>query len=309
MVLGVQWLSTLGTVKWGFKKLKMEFLIKGVPISLQGVPCHKVKVLNKPPSLKLLQTAAHLCFIEVRSLFGVSSLNSITTDKSKEGQLPKWPELTDLKEKFVAVFEEPTDLPPHRGIYDHKIPLEPNATTVNIRPYRYPLKQRDVIEQLVQEMLDRGIILDSSSPFASPVVLVGKKDGTWRLCIDYRELNRKTIKDKFPIPVIDEIIDELVGAQYFCKLDLRVGYHQLRLHPNEVFKTAFKTHTRHYKFLVMPFGLTNAPASFQAWMNAVFKPLLRKCVLVFFDDILVYSKNLDEHWVHLAGVFTLMKDN
>ena len=310
MVLGVQWLSTLGPVKWDFKKLTMEFIFKGNSINLQGVPCQKVKIIDKPPSLKMLQTAAHLCFIEVKEL---SSLKSVQVDKSATNKQSKeesqWPELTQLREQFAAVFEEPTELPPHRGIYDHKIPLEPNSSPVNIRPYRYPLKQRDVIEQLIQEMLDRGIIQDSSSPFASPVVLVGKKDGTWRLCIDYRELNRKTVKDKFPIPVIDELIDELAGAQYFTKLDLRAGYHQLRLHPDEVFKTAFKTHTGHYEFLVMPFGLTNAPASFQAWMNAVFKPLLRKCVLVFFDDILVYSKNLNEHWSHLAEVFTLMRTN
>ncbi|XP_056690117.1 uncharacterized protein [Spinacia oleracea] len=117
-------------------------------------------------------------------------------------------ELRELKVTYSMVFEEPTVLPPIRGVFDHSIPLDPGATPVNIRPYRYPLKQRDVIEQLVQEMLDRGIIQPSASPFASPVVLVGKKDGTWRLCVDYRELNSKTIKNKFPIPVIDELIDE-----------------------------------------------------------------------------------------------------
>ena len=128
---------------------------------------------------------------------------------------------------------------------------------INIKPYQYPLKHKNIIEQPVQEMLDKGVIQISSSPFASPVVLVGNKDGSWRLCVDYRELNRHTMKDKFPIPIIEELIDEPASSTVYTKLDLRSRYHQVRMHEDDLTKIAFKTHFGHYEFLVMPFGPAN----------------------------------------------------
>ena len=133
---------------------------------------------------------------------------------------------------------------------------------VNSRPYRYSPQHKDEIERQVKEMLTAGLVVPSTSPFASPVLLIQKKDGSWRFCVDYRRLNELTIQNRFPMPVMEEILEELAGSYYFTKLDMRSGYHQVRMHPEDEYKTAFKTHQGHYQFRVMPFGLTNAPAIF-----------------------------------------------
>ncbi|CAA0831446.1 Uncharacterized mitochondrial protein AtMg00860, partial [Striga hermonthica] len=217
-------------------------------------------------------------------------------------------EVRDLLEEFDQVLDEPKGLPPYRE-FDHRIPLVEEGRAVHVHPYRYAHFQKTEIERQVGEMLESGLIQHSTSPFSSPVLLAKKKDGTWRFCTDYRALNAATVKDRFPIPIVDDMLDELGGTHYFSKLDLRAGYHQIRLAKEDVPKTAFRTHQGHYEYLVMPFGLCNAPSTFQFAMNSIFKRYLRKFVLVFFDDILVYSKTWADHLEHLRVVLKILAAN
>ncbi|GKE00368.1 putative reverse transcriptase domain-containing protein [Tanacetum coccineum] len=165
---------------------------------------------------------------------------------------------------------------------------------------------KELAEQL-QELTDKGFIRPSSSPWGAPVLFVKKKDGSFRMCIDYRELNKLTVKNRYPLPRIDDLFDQLQGSSIYSKIDLRSGYHQLRVREEDIPKTAFRTQYGHYEFQVMSFGLTNAPAVFMDLMNQVCKPYLDKFVIVFIDDILIYSKSKKEHEEHLRQILKLLK--
>ncbi|GJQ93394.1 putative reverse transcriptase domain-containing protein [Tanacetum coccineum] len=202
--------------------------------------------------------------------------------------------------------EDLPGLPPARPV-EFQIDLIPGAAPVARAPYRLaPSEMKELSEQL-QELSDKGFIRPSSSPWGAPVLFVKKKDGSFRMCIDYRELNKLTVKNRYPLPRIDDLFDQLQGSSIYSKIDLRSGYHQLRVREQDVPKTAFRTRYGHYEFQVMPFGLTNAPAVFMDLMNRVCKPYLDKFVIVFIDDILIYSKDKKEHEEHLKAILELLK--
>ncbi|GKB77868.1 putative reverse transcriptase domain-containing protein [Tanacetum coccineum] len=212
-----------------------------------------------------------------------------------------------IVQDFPEVFpEDLPGLPPTRQV-EFQIDLVPGAAPVARAPYRLaPSEMKELSEQL-KELSDKGFIRPSSSPWGAPVLFVKKKDGSFRMCIDYRELNKLTVKNRYPLPRIDDLFDQLQGSSVYSKIDLRSGYHQLRVREEDIPKTAFRTRYGHYEFQVMPFGLTNAPAVFMDLMNRVCKPYLDKFVIVFIDDILIYSKNKKEHEEHLKQILELLK--
>ncbi|GJX11418.1 putative reverse transcriptase domain-containing protein [Tanacetum coccineum] len=209
--------------------------------------------------------------------------------------------------EFLEVFpEDLPGLPPVRQV-EFQIDLIPGAAPVARAPYRLAPSEMQELSDQLQELADRGFIRPSTSPWGAPVLFVKKKDGSFRMCIDYRELNKLTVKNRYPLPRIDDLFDQLQGSSVYSKIDLRSGYHQLRVRDEDIPKTAFRTRYRHYEFQVMPFGLTNAPAVFMDLMNRVCKPYLDKFVIVFIDDILIYSHNKEEHANHLRIILELLR--
>jgi hypothetical protein len=270
VVLGTRWLAALGPIVWDFSNHAVSFTLQDRAFCWQGLAASRPTTVSTTTATNTL--------------------------------------LTELLGDFDDVFGEPRGLPPPRS-RDHSITLLPGAPPVAVRPYRYPNLHKNELERQCTVMLEQGLIQPSSSAFSSPVLLVKKLDGSWRFCVDYRALNAITVKDTFPIPVVDDLLDELHGARFFTKLDLRSGYHQVRMRPADIDKTAFRTHDAFFEFLVMPFGLCNAQATFQALMNDVLRPYLCRFVLVFFDDILIYSSSWADHLRHLRVVLSVLRQH
>ncbi|GKE98297.1 putative reverse transcriptase domain-containing protein, partial [Tanacetum coccineum] len=223
-------------------------------------------------------------------------------DKSGEKRLEDVPIVRDFPKVFP---EDLSGLPPTRQV-EFQIDLMPGAAPVARAPYRLATSEMKELSKQLQELSDKGFIKPSSSPWGAPVLFVKKKDGSFQMCIDYRELNKMTVKNRYPLLRIDDLFDQLQGSSVYSKIDLRSGYHQLRVREEDIRKTTFRTRYGHYEFQVMPFGLTNAPAVFMDLMNRVCKPYLDKFVIVFIDDLLIYSKNKKEHEEHLKAILELL---
>jgi hypothetical protein len=304
-VLGMDWLKS-------HSPMTVDWVGKTMTIPHHGAEAHLVGIQSTEAALLTLNS---ITIEQVRKAYAGNDIWAIAVIEMGSDSVSAptdvsitSPELGALLKEFDDVFATPDALPPHR-VYDHAISLEAQHAPINCRPYRYSPFQKDEIERQVAEMIKAGLIVPSMSPYASHVLLVKKKDGEWRFCVDYRRLNSSTIKNKFPLPVVDELFNELAGAQFFSKLDLRAGYHQIRMRESDEEKTAFKTHSGHFQFRVMPFGLTNAPATFQCLMNSIFSEQIRRCVIVFLDDILVYSRSWLDHLTHLRLVLQTLRSH
>lgn len=237
--------------------------------------------------------------------YKVSEVNEVEIKDIKVNK-----DLECLVKRYKDVFpkELPRQLPPRRNV-EHEIKLEENSKPPSRAPYRLSFVEQDELKKQLKNLTDSKLIRPSNSPFGSPVLFVKKKSGELRMCIDYRALNNITIKNRYPLPRVDDLLDQLSQAKYFSKLDLTSGYWQMRVKDEDIHKTAFTTRYGHFEFMVMPFGLCNAPATFQYLMNSIFQEYLDDFVVVYLDDIMVYSKTYEDHMRHLEIVFNKLQEN
>lgn len=262
---------------------------------------HRLMPLHGPP-IAIVSSIDHRPDADDETF--LLTLDKPTTDA------PAHPTATKLLRAYADVFpaDLPSELPPERAI-EFEIDLQPGQTPPSRPTYRMTTEELAELKSTLDGLLAKGFIRPSVSPYGAPVLFVKKKDGSRRLCVDYRLLNKITIKNKYPLPRIDDLLDQLSGAKWFSKLDLWSGYHQLRIKASDIHKTAFNCRYGHYEYRVLPFGLTNAPAVFMRLMNDIFRDLLDTCVLCFIDDICVYSKTEAEHEEHLRIVLSRLREH
>ena len=256
------------------------------------IDCREKKLLSSQGILKEIKEGTQ-CFLIYAQL-----------EVEKDGRIT----VISVVREFEDVFPgEVPGLPPKREV-EFSIDLVPGAGPVSIAPYRMAPAKLVELKKQIEELLEKQFIRPNASPWGAPVLLVKKKDGGSRLCVDYRQLNKLTIKNKYPLPRIDDLMAQLYGASIFSKIDLRSGYHQILVKAEDIQKTAFRSRYGHYEYVVMPFGVTNAPALFMDYMNRIFCPFLDKFVVVFIDDILIYSRTHEEHVEHLRIMLGILRE-
>ncbi|KAJ0733400.1 putative nucleotidyltransferase, Ribonuclease H [Helianthus annuus] len=291
VVLGMDWLiANKANILCDQKSIQVNSP-RGENITIKG---------NNPSrSTKFISVMKTASYIRKGSIVYLISI--ITNTKGKE--LKDIPVVSQFSDVFP---EELPGLSPDREV-EFRIHLLPGTAPIAKAPYRLAPAEMQELKKQLDELLEKGFIQPSSLPWGAPILFVKKKDGSMRMCIDYRELNKVTIKNRYPLPRIDDLFDQLQGARFFSTIDLRSGYHQLKVQEEDIPKTAFRTRYGHYEFTVMPFGLTNAPAAFMDMMNRICKPYLDKFIIVFIDDILIYSKSKEEHAKYMHLLLSLLR--
>ena len=251
---------------------------------------------GRKEAMRWLRKGAHALLVRPTVHLNVAAVPAETQD----------PAVASLLSEYADVFREIPGLPPVRPV-DHTIPLTPGAQPVSRPMYRLSPLELDEVKRQVTDLLAKGMIRPSTSPYSAPILFVGKKDGSLRMCIDYRGLNAVTVKNRYPLPRVDDLLDKLRGSAYFSSIDLQQGYNQIRIADSDIPATAFRTPFGHFEYTVLSFGLVNAPATFQACMDRMLRPYIDKFVVCYLDDILIYSKTKEEHLHHLRLVLDILR--